>query len=241
MSIVENLITRILQQATIVHKSALSPKVYHITIQSENIKKADFVPGYFLRIGVGIGIEDLSFRDKLRSYSVWRIDKEKGTIDLAVATHSKGPGAAWALSCNVGDTVHFAWHKGKFLTDSSSDDYLFIGDISALAHLYEIRRSLPKNKHIQSIIYCENIGELFADIDGKTPFDFYEMPENPAALLNQKLAALLPAMKGNKMVYIGGDSRICVSLTNFFRRELNWGSKQIKTKPFWNPDKKGLE
>nr|WP_197482116.1 SIP domain-containing protein [Polaribacter atrinae] len=48
-------------------------------------------------------------------------------------------------------------------------------------------------------------------------------------------------MKGIKMVYIAGDSRVCIALNQYFRKELNWNTKQIKTKPFWNPDKKGLE
>ncbi|WP_368855182.1 hypothetical protein [Polaribacter sp. 20A6] len=43
------------------------------------------------------------------------------------------------------------------------------------------------------------------------------------------------------MVYIAGDSRVYVALNHHFRNELNWSTKQIKTKPFWNPDKKGLE
>jgi NADPH-dependent ferric siderophore reductase len=51
----------------------------------------------------------------------------------------------------------------------------------------------------------------------------------------------LPKLTGRRMVYIGGDSRICVSLTHYFRKELQWEARQIKTKPFWNPDKKGLE
>ncbi len=43
------------------------------------------------------------------------------------------------------------------------------------------------------------------------------------------------------MVYIAGDSRVCVALNHYFRKELHWDSKQIKTKPFWNPEKTGLE
>jgi len=48
-------------------------------------------------------------------------------------------------------------------------------------------------------------------------------------------------MKGYKMVYIAGGGRICVVLNIYFRNELNWDSKRIKTKPFWNLEKKGLE
>ncbi|MCG1036691.1 SIP domain-containing protein [Polaribacter sargassicola] len=52
---------------------------------------------------------------------------------------------------------------------------------------------------------------------------------------------LASKLKGKKMVYIAGDSRVCIALNQYFRKELKWDVKQIKTKPFWNPSKKGLE
>lgn len=241
MGIIENLIKLRLQAATVVHKSALSPSAIHLRLKSEKIKTADFVPGYFLRVGVGLDREELSFRDKLRSYTVWNIDKNEGTVDLAVVTHSKGIGAAWAEACKTGDQVFFTWHTCKFTVNDQADSYLMIGDLSALAHLYEIRRNLSTDKVIKSIFYSTDKSDFFEDIDGSTPFLFNEMPENPEKEIIEKIEKLLPQMEGNKMVYIGGDSRLCVSLTQYFRKELKWNSKQIKTKPFWNPNKKGLD
>lgn len=51
---------------------------------------------------------------------------------------------------------------------------------------------------------------------------------------------IVPKMTGRKIAYVGGDSRVCIALNQYFRRELNWATKQIKTKPFCNSDKKGL-
>lgn len=241
MGIIETIVKRLLQEATIVHKSELSNSVYHIRIQSENIKKAAFIPGYFLRLAVGIGNHEASIKDMVRSYTVWKIDKSNGTIDLAIATHSAGIGAQWAAQCKIGDSVFFAWHKGKFLVDDAADSYLMIGDLSSLAHLYEINRNLSKGKNIQSIFYSPDIHDLFPDIDGSTPFSFYKMPINPIDLIIEKINETLPKMTGKTMVYIAGDSRICVALSQYFRKELKWGNRQLKVKPFWNPQKKGLE
>ena len=116
-----------------------------------------------------------------------------------------------------------------------------IGDLSALSHLYIINRNLADNKQIKSVIYSQNSNDFFADVDGSNPFDFHVMSENPSTEIIQKLNSIIPEMKGDTMVYIAGDSRVCIALTNYFRKELNWSTKQIKTKPFWNPDKKGLE
>lgn len=241
MGIIDSIVKRFAEQGTIEHKSKLSETVFHIRIQSNSIKQVDFIPGYFLRLGVGLGVSDTTIKDKVRSYSVWDINKQSGTIDIAIATHSNGVGADWVKKCEIGDEVSFVWKKGNFLVDNNADNYLMIGDLSALSHLYIINRNLSKDKKVESIIYNEKLENLFADIDRKKPFHFYEMPENPIEEIISKIKKIIPNMTGRKMVYIGGDSRICIALNQFFRKELNWDTKQIKTKPFWNPEKKGLE
>ena len=241
MEILKTILKQFLKENVIESKQKLSESAYRLRIKSEAIKSADFVPGYFLRVGVGITDEGLSMKDFVRSYSVWNIDKTAGTIDLAIATHSNGPGASWAKQRKTGDTVYFRWKKGNFLVDSSADSYLLIGDLSALAHLYMIGRNMPKEKQVESILYSQHKNELYADIDGSRPFDFYEMTENPTGEIISKIKEIISKMTGRKMAYIGGDSRVCVALRKYFKNELHWEANQIKTKPFWNPDKKGLE
>lgn len=241
MGIVESIIKKVLEKGTIIENTKLSESVYKIRIQSEDIASYDFVPGHFIRLGVGIGQDEISMKDKVRSYSVWDIDKEKNTIDLAIATHSQGIGAKWVESCTPNDTVYFKWKKGKFLIDTNADSYLLIGDISALSHLYIINRNLPNTKQVKSFVYSQSNEDFFKDISDNKPFDFHVLNENPSVEIIQELNSIVPEMKGNKMVYIAGDSRVCIALTNYFRKELNWSAKQIKTKPFWNPEKKGLE
>ena len=241
MAILEAVMKRLLNKATIIHKATLTPAVYHIRIQSDSIKKATYVPGYFLRVAVGLDKDELSAKDKLRSYSVWEIDSKKGTIDLAIATESNGPGAQWATQCNIGDTLYFAWHKGKFLVDDTADSYLMIGDLSSLAHLHAINRNLTGKKKVKSIIYHQDTLDLYPDINNSNPFTFYQLPQNPIEALIKQIELVMPEMEGNKLVYIAGDSRVCVALTQYFRKELQWPTSQLKVKPFWNPDKKGLE
>ncbi|WP_116769011.1 siderophore-interacting protein [Maribacter litoralis] len=241
MGIVESIIKKVLEKGTIIENTKLSESVYKIRIQSEDIASYDFVPGHFIRLGVGIGQDEISMKDKVRSYSVWDIDNEKNTIDLAIATHSRDIGAKWVESCTPNDTVYFKWKKGKFLIDTNADSYLLIGDISALSHLYIINRNLPNTKQVKSFVYSQSNEDFFKDISENKPFDFHVLNENPSVEIIQKLNSIVPEMKGNKMVYIAGDCRVCIALTNYFRKELNCSAKQIKTKPFWYPEKKGLE
>lgn len=241
MGIVESIIKKVLQKGIIIQKTKLSESVYKIRIKSEYVSTLDFIAGSFLRLGVGIGKDEISLKDKVRSYSIWDIDKKNKTIDLAIATHSQGIGAEWVETCEINTTVHFKWKKGNFLIDDTADSYLMIGDLSALSHFYIIKRHLSSEKQVESIIYSPNRNDLYADIDGTKPFEFYDMEQNPYEEIKIKLQPLISKMHGQKMVYLAGDSRLCIGLNKYFRKELNWETKQIKTKPFWNPDKKGLE
>lgn len=149
MALLENFIKIIMDQGVITAKEKLSTSVYKINIKSNAVKSMDFVPGYFIRLGVGINQEVASKKDMVRSYSIWDIDKDKNTISLAIATHSKGIGSQWAENCKVGDIVYYKTKKGKFILDSSADSYLMLGDLSALSHLYIINRYLPDNKQVE--------------------------------------------------------------------------------------------
>ncbi|MDO6602586.1 SIP domain-containing protein [Arenibacter palladensis] len=242
MSLIESILKSVvLKDALITEKVKLSEAAFKIRLKNETIGKINFIPGSFLRMGLGIGKDELSLKDKMRSYSIWDINKDKSYMDVAIATHSNGIGSQWIKECNVGKKIYFKTKKGNFLADDSADSYMMVGDLSALSHLYMIRRNIGKDKQVESILYSQNKQDLFPDVDGTLPFDFYELPENPSdeiiALLREKVATF----KGKRMAYIAGDSRVCVALNRFFRQELHWETKQIKTKPFWNPDKKGLE
>ena len=241
MAILKSILQKVLNKAIITDKRKISEAVYHIQIKGESIKNMDFVPGHFIRLAVGITDNNTSKKDMIRSYSIWDINKENGTMELAIATHSDGVGAKWAKNCSVGDVIHFKTKKGKFLVDKSADSYLMIGDLSALSHLYMISRHLPSDKKVQSLIYNENLEELYTDIAANIHFSFYELASNSQEAILAIIKDKLPELKGEKMVYIAGDSRVCVFLNQYFRIELNWDTKRIKTKPFWNPVKKGLE
>ena len=242
MGLLENILkTVVLQDAIIDQKVKISASVYQIRLKSESLKNAEFEPGYFLRLGIGIGNDELSMKDKVSSYSVWDINKTEGYLDLAIATHSNGIGSKWVVDCKVGDVVYYKWKKGNFLMDSTADSYLMIGDLSALSHLYILSRNLPKGKQVESLRYSQDNEDFFKDTDFSSPLNFELLEQNSTTNILDKIKTIVPKMEGKKMVYIAGDSRVCVALNKYFKNELNWDSKQIKTKPFWNPEKKGLE
>lgn len=233
MGILDSLISRVLSKGVITLKEQISLHAYQIRFESDALNESDYVPGNFLRIHCGMG--------QVRSYSVWRLDREKHVVDMAVCTHSNGPGSAWIRNCKPGDELHFKWHKGKFVVDDSADNYLFVGDLSALGHLYEIQRNLSDGKNKTGIIYSSGQGDFFPDIDGNKPFDFYELPVNPVNNIIAELPSWVRNDTGHGIAYLGGDSRTCAALFHYLKDDLKWDVRSIRSKPFWNITKRGLE
>jgi NADPH-dependent ferric siderophore reductase len=240
MSIVDNLAKRLLKAATVRAKRMIAPNTFHLTLVGEQLKALAYTPGQHLRIFVGLD-QQTELSDKVRTYSVWQYDSAEARIELAVCTHSTGIGARWVKSLLPGDTVYFSGPKGKFVVDHSADEYLLIGDSSALAHLYEIRRHLGRDKLVQGIIYSAAKTDCFADLDGSMPFPYYPFAADPVPELRALIRTYRQNSSGRGMVYIGGESRVCVALHGYFRKELGWPVARIRSKPFWHPGKKGLE
>ena len=104
-----------------------------------------------------------------------------------------------------------------------------------------MNRSLLNGRPVQSIIYSQDKTDLFADIDNTRPFEFYQLADDAGDRILERIPDLIHDFSLNSVVYIAGDSRVCVKVHNYFRQELKWNVRRIKAKPFWNPLKKGLE
>jgi NADPH-dependent ferric siderophore reductase len=240
MSLIENIAKLFTSSATVIYKEKISESAFHLKICGDDLKSLDYIPGQHLRILVGLG-KSTTLKDKVRTYSVWNYDRKNQTIDMAVCTHSNGIGSKWIRELKIDDKIYFSKPKGNFIIDNTGDFYIFIGDISALGHLYEIRRNLPADKKVYSLIYSDKTEDFFEDLENKAKFSFKKLNQNPSEQISKDITELATTTNGKGIVYIGGDGRVCVELNKYFRQVLKWNTKQIKTKPFWHPDKIGLE
>ncbi|SDX75744.1 siderophore-interacting protein [Paenibacillus sp. CF384] len=240
MGLVESLVKKMSRKAVVVGKRQIADHTYRISMELQGADKMPYTPGEFLRVFVGEG-QPVKLSEMIRTYSVWNYDTQSGIVDIAACTFSSGAGARWAKQVKVGDPVHFAGPKGKFVSDDSGDYYILIGDISALAHLYELNRHIPASKKVFSLVYAENEQSFFADLDGETKLTFRALPPNPVQALIEQIEDITKQAQGRGMVYVGGDGRVCVELHDYFKKKLQWDRGQIKVKPFWMPGKTGLE
>jgi len=239
MSIIQTIINKTCHSAVVIHKEKITASTYHVRIKLKTDSFKDYIPGQQLRILVGLD-NPASLSNLVRTYSIWYYDEIKNEADLAICTFSNGQGAKWVHSLERGDTIYFRGPEGKFTINHDADNHLFFGDISSLAHLYELNRHTGIGKNSSGIVYSSTKTHYFDDLSTRRNFGFLEAPENPANdIITEIMWNTIP--RGNTAVYIAGETAFCVALHNYFKTEHGFSSKQIKTKPFWHPDKKGLE
>lgn len=239
MSILQSIINKTFRSAELIHKEQITPTTYHIRIKINGDILRNYIPGQQLRILVGLD-NMMSLSNLVRTYSIWYYDELTNEADLAVCTFSNGQGAKWVQNLGYGDTIYFRGPEGKFTLNTDADNHLFLGDISSLAHLYELNRHTGLSTKASGIIYSSSKDHHFDDIYPKRNFGFLESCANTLEDLIAEIS-WSGVRKENTAVYIAGETSICVGLHNYFKKELNFSPKQIKTKPFWHPDKKGLE
>lgn len=241
MSLIDNIAKMVLNKATLLEKRKIADETYHLILIGDDLKKMNYKPGEQIKILVGVD-KSMPINDKTRTYSVWNYEPEQGIVDLAVSTFSSGPGARWVKELHESDTVYFSSPKGRFTIDNTADYYLMIGDVSALAHLYEINRHIAPDKKVYGLIFSEVENDFYADFTGDKPFAYFT--EDRLNMIDRAIKFIQPIIEkeqGKGMVYVGGEAGLCLHLNQYFKHTLGWSSRQIKTKPFWHPHKTGLE
>ena len=240
MAIIDLLVKNVFGSAVVLSNAQIAPHAFHITIQSDDFKKHEYRPGEHLRLFVGLD-RDTALNEKLRTYSIWDFDGARGIVDIAACTHSSGVGAKWVQQAKTGDTIFFKGPTDKLSVDHNAISYLMIGDDSALSHMYAIRRAIPSTKKIHSFMYAAHRADLYEDIDGTFPLDLLELPVNPSDQIISRIGSIKEQLSPGTIAYLGGDARVCKDIGRYLRQELKWDSRQVRSKGFWMPGKKGMD
>lgn len=234
MSLFNALARQVMQSATIVVVQRIAAHTYRLRLSGPALANWAYIPGQTLNVFFGLTTRAEATSLRKRTYSVWGYNATAGQLELAVCTFSDGPGAQWAAECHPGDVVHFYGPGGKFLLDSTAPAYALLGDISCLAHFYEIRRHLPAHATLASVVHARNADDCFADVDGTYPLHFVvadTLSAEQYLVAAQQQGLVLSSPRA--LVYWGGRQATCVAGHRLLQHDHHWPVGLLKTKPFW--------
>jgi NADPH-dependent ferric siderophore reductase len=97
---------------------------------------------------------------KWRRYTMRRVDRDAGTLDLWVATDSEGPGARWALGAQIGDALEIVGPRGKVFVDPTASTHFFVVDTAGLAAMCAMIESIDAPSTVHALVVLEAEPEL---------------------------------------------------------------------------------
>lgn len=170
-----------------------------------------------------------------RTYTTRHIDTLKKELWIDFIAHGdNGPASYWANRAVPGNLLGIAMKDGKKPLFPDADEYLFVGDSTALPVIATMLEELPKGKQTKAIL------EVFSKEDEiilSSPSSLtVEWLHNPNPESGSRLAevvrnTMLP--KGRRFVFMAAENDIIKNLNGYFKDELVWPSDEYSAYAYW--------
>lgn len=215
----------------ILQKNKIAEHSYHIKIQSPDFSRMQYLAGF--TVDIFLSNPYYNPHSECRKYSFWNYEPVYQIADFAINTFSNGKGAQWVKSLQEGDTIFYKKPTAQLLIDNSGDHYFLIGDVTALAHLYEINRALTVSKQVSSFIYAAQDEDFYPDLDHSFPLKTFTINTFHADIIIALIVLHFPKYTRNTIAYIVGDSKTSIAIYNFLKDHPFYDMKFIYIKSFW--------
>jgi NADPH-dependent ferric siderophore reductase len=211
----------------------ITPGMRRIQLQSPALEHFEYLPGQDLSLGFTRADGSLV----RRRYTIRRLDRERGRLDLDVVMHGDGPGMRWAQGARPGTSIEAIGPRGKITLVRDAEWHLFAGDATAVPGAFAFMEALPDDVAARA----------FLQVDGPhehQPFDAHgadrritwsdEAPvfvDAGAGLINAVSTAENPGGRGH--AYLAGEVALVQRLKALLLSR-GWRAEQISAKAYWN-------
>jgi NADPH-dependent ferric siderophore reductase len=206
----------------------VTPRMRRVTVRCEQLAGIEVRPAQDLELH----LRDATGRRVKRRYTIRHHRPGTGEVDLDVALHGEGPGAAWGQDARPGDAVQFQGPRGK-LEVRSAPWHLLVGDESALPAIATIAEALTEPAvAVIEIAAAEEEQPLPAHLEvhwvhrGGAPAG---TPDLLGPVVSARLTQLRPGGRG----YLLGETRTMVALRAALESH-GFAHDSVFVKGYWN-------
>ena len=159
-------------------------------------------------------------------------------IDLDIALHDEGPGAAWARDCLPGDEVGLLDPKGLYAAPAGVAWQLLVADITGVPAMARILRGLEPGQRVRAVGVLTDAGDAIAmpsPADVELEWVVVDRDVDVTEALEKAvLEADLPgASDDGRYVWLAGEARASRSVRRHLRRTLGWPQSDFYTCGYW--------
>lgn len=171
----------------------------------------------------------------VRTYTHRGIDLEKNEIRIDFVAHGdEGPASAWAIAAEKGDELGVMMKDGKKELYPQTENYLFVGDATAIPCLGAILEDLPETAKGNCIIEVpgkDDEQELQTKADINFLWLHNENPQKGSRLAETVKKLDLPTEK--RYAHIAAEFSTVKELRQYLREEKRWQRGEFQAFSYW--------
>ncbi|MFC0514784.1 siderophore-interacting protein [Mucilaginibacter angelicae] len=173
--------------------------------------------------------------DTRRTYTTRHIDFVEKELWIDFVAHGdNGPASAWANRTYAGDSLAIGMKEGRRPLFPEANEYMFIGDSTALPVIGAMLEQLPAGvaaKVIMEIPGKEDEMKLFSGARLDIRWVYNPQPEQTSDLAKIIRGMELP--DENRFVFAAAEYNTVKDLKSYFRDELAWKSESYSVVSYW--------
>jgi len=173
----------------------------------------------------------------IRTYTHRGINLEKKEIYIDFVAHGdEGPASNFAINAPIGSELGISMKTDVSSLYPEVEDYLLVGDATAIPVLSCILESLPKNVKVHVIIEVISAEDIQAISTAATATLDWLINPTPSenSLLSVKAKSHAEVMNPNsRFAYIAAEFSTVKDIRNFLRKEKHWTKDELYAYSYW--------
>lgn len=173
----------------------------------------------------------------IRTYTHRGIDVEKQQIWIDFIAHGdESPASGWAIHAQVGDQLGVLMKPKNKPLYPLVDNFLLVGDATAIPVLGAILESLPSGSTVQCIIEVygkEDEQDLPTSANVKMTWLHNANPVQGSQLADTIKSLTLPSEKLSRFAYVAGEFSSVKAIRHYLKKEKNWSTNELYAFSYW--------
>jgi len=171
-----------------------------------------------------------------RDYTPRRFDAQNLELVLDFVLHEPGIAASWALNAQPGDELVIGGPRGSRLLADDYDNYVLIGDETALPAIARRLEELPAGAYTEVLIEVPEASDcqtLSTSTHMSLTWLYRNGEEAASSTLLEKVLPNLPALEGDTFYWIACESTRARNMRLFLQEQKQVNKEWIHATGYW--------
>jgi NADPH-dependent ferric siderophore reductase len=182
-------------------------------------------------------------RPAVRDYTPRRFDPKACELTIEFVVHGHGPASYWAEHARPGDWIGIGGPRGSLIIPNNYDDYLLVGDETALPAIARRLEEMPPGTNVTALIeVADRREERHLPSAARTQITWLHRnatPPGTRTLLENALKSLIIPV-GDTHTWIACEIEVARGLRRYLIEEVGLSRAHIKAAGYWRLGEPGV-